>query len=91
MEVCRLPDVLVYLAAIIYFSSFTILPVVLILVGIIRRRKANGVVFFMTGSFLASVAISGFLPFPEKTPLAAVFVVVALWMSYRLFLILNKH
>lgn len=82
-----MPDVLVYLAAIIYFSSFTILPVVLILVGIIRRRKANGIVFFMTGSVFASGLICAFIPNDNLFP---IFFFLFLLIFFGLFLFIRN-
>ena len=82
-----MPGALVYLAAIVYFSSFTILPVVLILVGIIRRRKANGVVFFMTGSVFASGLICAFIPNDNLFP---IFFFLFLLIFFRLFLFIRN-
>ncbi len=82
-----MPDVLVYLAAIIYFSSFTILPVLLIIIGIVRRRKANGIVFFMTGSVFASGLVCAFIPNYNLLP---IFFFLFLFIFFRLFLFIRN-
>lgn len=82
-----MPDVLVYLAAIIYLSSFTILPVVLIITGIIRRRKRNGIYFFMVGAAFVSGLICSLIP---KTELFPIFFLLLLWIFFQLFLFIRN-